>query len=460
MFKRHTLYTLVSLLLVIMISSVALAQDEEITITIGGVSSGAEFDWINDFVIPNFEAQMEEAGRNVSVQTVEFTGTGEDQRQQLVLDLGVGAGTDIFAFDGFWLPEFVEGGLLTPLTELVGEEVLEWEGWSETPESLQSILGYNGELYGIARGTDARVIWYRTDLFEQAGLPADWQPTSWEEMLEAARTIKEALPDVTPIQINAGTAMGEATTMQGYLMVLLGAGHHIYSFEDSKWIVSSPAILNTLNLYNSIYIEEELGNARYQLTANGREESFEAFSNGEVAMLVEGDFLWRGPIAPEGGNYPLENRDEVVDFALMPAIEPGAGNNGQDFVTISGGTGLVVNPNSEHPAEAWELLTYMFSKEALDELQTRQPRIRARLDVPVTGDETMSRIVEEALPLTVIRPYLPEYNQVSAEAQLMTERVVSGEMTPEEAMAAYDEAVTAIVGEENVLRIEVAEATE
>jgi multiple sugar transport system substrate-binding protein len=256
--------------------------------------------------------------------------------------------------------------------------------------------------------------------------------------------------------LDAGTAMGEATTMQGYLMALLGAGHHIYDFEQDKWIVSSPAILDTLNLYKTIYIDEELGDARFQLTENGRNDAFEAFSNGTLAMYVEGDFLWRGPIGP-GGDFEMENRDEVVSFALMPAMEPGAGNNGQDFVTISGGTGFVMNPNTEHPQEAWQLLTYMFSKEALDELQTLQPRIRARLDVPVTGDETMSRIVEEVLPLTVIRPQLPEYNQVSAEAQLMTERVVSGEMTPEEAMAAYDEAVTAIVGEENVVRIEAEE---
>ena len=72
---------------------------------------------------------------------------------------------------------------------------------------------------------------------------------------------------------------------------------------------------------------------------------------------------------------------------------------------------------------------------------------------PVTGDATMSRIASEVLPLTTIRPQLAAYNQVSQEAQLMTERVVSGEMTPEEAMEAYDDAVTDIVGEDNVERI-------
>src|SRR5690606_7897416 len=148
------------------------------------------------------------------------------------------------------------------------------------------------------RGTDARVIWYRTDLFEQAGLPVDWQPTSWEELLDAARTIKAELPDVVPFQLNAGIAMGEATSMQGYLMALLGAGHHIYDAEAGKWIVSSPAILDTLNLYKTIYIDEELGDLGFQLRQNGRDQSFEGFSQGTVAMLVEGDYLWRGPIAP------------------------------------------------------------------------------------------------------------------------------------------------------------------
>ncbi|NOG48479.1 MAG: extracellular solute-binding protein [Chloroflexi bacterium] len=56
-----------------------------------------------------------------------------------MLDLGVGGGSDILAFDGFWLPEFVEGGLLKPLTEIVGDSALDWDGWSVIPEGIQAI---------------------------------------------------------------------------------------------------------------------------------------------------------------------------------------------------------------------------------------------------------------------------------------------------------------------------------
>jgi multiple sugar transport system substrate-binding protein len=449
---KRSLYFLLLVCLMALAGGIQ-AQDSAIELTISGVNGADTQQWINDFVKPAFEQQMADAGKNVTVTVIPFTGTGEDLRQQYALDLGVGQGADILSFDGFWIPEFADAGLIKPLTEVAGSQVLDWEGWQAIPAGLQQILGYNSELYGIAYGTDAREIWYRTDLFEQAGLPADWQPTSWQEWLDAARTIKEALPDVTPIQLNAGTAMGEATTMQGYYMALLGAGSHVYDFTTNKWPVSSPAILDTLNLYKTIYIDEGLGDARYQLTQDGRNQSFQDFANGKVAMLVEGDYLWRGPLAPNTGDFAMPNRDEVVNFAKFPAIEPGMGNNGQDFVTISGGTGFILNPNTKNPEEAWALLSFMFSKDMIDQLQTITPRIRARTDVAVTGDATMSRIASEVLPLTTVRPPLADYNKVSQEAQLMTERVVSGEMSPEEAMQAYDDAVTAIVGEDNVERI-------
>jgi multiple sugar transport system substrate-binding protein len=426
----------------------AMAQDA-VTITITG-AGGPELQWITETVKPGFEAMMAEAGTPATVEIVDSSNlSGEDLKQQYVLDLTAGVGSDVMGFDGFWLPEFVDAGLLTPLSELV-PTYTEWEGWAQIPASIQDILSYAGERYGVPRGTDARVVWVNTEILAAAGLAADWQPTSWEELLDGARAIKESQPEVVPFQLNAGTAMGEATTLQGYLMALLGTGHHIYDFEQGKWIVRSQGILDTLALYDTLYNTEELGNARWQLAQNGRNLSFEAFALGQVGMLVEGDFLWRS-VLNEGGSFPMENRDERVSFVRMPAQMPGMGIRGQDFVTASGGTGFVINGNSEHPEESWALLTFMYSRETLEALQALQPRIRARLDVPVTGDAVMTSLVEEVLPLTVIRPQLPSYNAVSEQARLMTERIVSGEMTPAEAIEAYAVAVTEIVGADNVI---------
>ena len=422
-------------------------------VTVNILAGGNELKWITETIKPAFEKKMADAGTPVVVNPIDNSNIS-DAKQQIALDLNAKQGSDLFSFDGFWLPEFVDAGLLKSLDELVGADAMSWEGWSQMPESIKTILQYNGKTYGIPRGTDARVIWYNKDIIEKAGYPRDtFQPTSWAELLDAARKIKETSPDVTPFQLNAGTAMGEASTLQGYTMAILGAGEHVYDFEQNKWIVSSPAILDTLNLYNTIYNTDGLGDSRWQLVKNGRDLSFQAFSEGKVAMLVEGDYLWRSILIPKGGDFPMADRDAKVGFAKMPAEEPGKGYRGQDFVTASGGTGFVINPNSAVAKESWALLTFMYSKEQLLELQKLEPRIRARLDVPVTGDDVMSKMVTDVLPLTVIRPQLPLYGKVSEQIQLMTERVVSGEMTPEQAMEAYATAVTEIVGADNVISV-------
>jgi multiple sugar transport system substrate-binding protein len=140
-----------------------------------------------------------------------------------------------------------------------------------------------------------------------------------------------------------------------------------------------------------------------------------------------------------------------MGWAPMPAQEPGAGLRGQDVATISGGTGFVINPNSQNPEEAWALLSFMNSREALEAAQEIEPRVRIRDDVPVPDNVFLTETASLLLPLTTARPISAVYPEVSFQAQLMTERVVSGEMTPEEAMGAYAEAVTEIVGEENVV---------
>lgn len=409
--------------------------------------------WIRGSVFPAFQEQMRAQGRNVNLQFIEFGGSDEALKQQYALDLSVGAGADILAFDGFWVPEFVEAGYLAPLDEVVGPQVHSWEGWSHIPEGLQGLLGFEGKVYGLGLGTDVRKLYYRTDLFEQAGLPVPWQPRSWDDVLDAARTLKERLPGTTPLQINAGTAMGEATTMQGYFMVLLGTGIHMYDFETGKWIVEHPGILDTLELYKTIYVDEGLGDRRLQLIAQGRDQSFADFRDGKIAILAEGDWFWRSVVAPGSEWEPPQGRSAVVGWAPMPAQRPGMGYGGADFVSISGGTGFVLNPHSKNPDLAWELLSFMFSREMQLAFQEIQPRIRIRDDVPVLGDPEMSAMASQLLPISTVRPQLPAYNRISVEAQLMTERVLTGEMTPRQAMEAYADAVVQLVGEENVLRV-------
>ena len=453
MYRRWVAVTL-ALVLTLAMTGSAFAQSVSIIARAveGGVNAHI-VKWIHESVFPAFQEKMRQQGREVELRFIQFGGSDEALKQQYALDLSVGAGADIMAFDGFWVPEFVEAGYLKPLDEVAGPGVWNWEGWAHIPEGLRGLLGFDGKVFGLGLGTDVRKLYYRADLFEQAGIPVPWEPKSWEDVLETARILKQRFPGSTPLQINAGTSMGEATTMQGWFMVLLGTGIHMYDFEQGKWIVEHPGILDALNLYKRIYVDEGLGDRRMQLLAQGREQSFAAFRDGRIMILAEGDWFWRSVVAPGSEWEPPGGRNAVVRWAPFPAKAPGQGYGGTDFVSISGGTGYVLNPFSKNPDLAWELLSFMFSTEMMLKLQELQPGIRIRDDVPVITDPVMSAMAEKLLPVSTVRPQLPAYPRISVEAQLMTERVITGEMTPEEAMKAYAEAVVELVGEENVIRV-------
>ncbi len=437
---------------VVALSTPAWATDLTVTCrcVIGGVNSETAT-WIEKSVIPGFEAKAKAEGKDVTVTLKQFGGQDEQLTQQLALDFSTGAGADISGFDGFLIPSFVEAGLLKPLSELGGDAEENWDGWQHISQGSRQLMSYNGTDYGIALGTDVRAIFTRKDLLKQAGLDPDtFQPKSWSELLDAARALKKAGVEY-PLQLDAGVNMGEATTMQGYYMAVLGTGHGVVD-KNGKYIVSSPGILDALNLYKTIYVDEGLGDQRAQLLGDGRNRTFANFRDGKTAMLIEGDWFYNSVLKP-GAEFGMDNRDQVVGWAKMPAEKPGMGLRGQDFVTVSGGTGHVINPNAKNPALAWEFLAFMNSKDQLDAFETYRAIRSIRNDVETPNNTYIQQTSKTLLPLTTARPNDPNYNKVSVEIQRMTEAVVSGEKTPEEAMAQYKAAVIKIVGADNTVEL-------
>ena len=416
---------------------------------IAGGKNAAEAEWIENWVIPNFESAMADEGRDV---TVEFEAQGvddEDYKTKIALDLQAGGGADVIAMDGIWVGEFAEAQYIEPLETVAGSEVADWEGWSQIPDAVQNAVAFEDERYGVPQGADGRVWYYNKELFAEAGLPEEWEPTSWDDILEAGRALQE-LDGVIPIQLNAGVPMGEATTMQGMLPMLAGTGAEVWS--DGQWLGAAPELGEVLDLYRTIYVEEELGDPILQQEAAGRDTSFELFAAGEIGMLLEGDYFWRAVVNPDDGTAPMENRDDVVGYTKIPAQGPGAGVNGQDHVSMSGGTGRVLNPNSEHPELAWELLSFMASQEAFEAHAEGTIRITPREDVNETlleGEEMLQFISDEVLPVTSYRPGLAAYPEVSVALQEASAAVVSG-TSVEDALAEYGQTVSGIVGDENV----------
>jgi multiple sugar transport system substrate-binding protein len=164
--------------------------------------------------------------------------------------------------------------------------------------------------------------------------------------------------------------------------------------------------------------------------------------------MIEGDYLWRSVINPKTGTAPMANRDEVVGWAKIPAKAPGKGIDGRDFVSMSGGSGRVINPKTQYPQQAFELLTFMASAEALKAKLGTTPSISARDDVNselLAKDPLLSFVAKEVLPVTQYRPSLPAYTEVSSALQEATASVVSGK-SADEAAKTYEETLKGIVG--------------
>jgi multiple sugar transport system substrate-binding protein len=423
----------------------------------GKNNSGAV--WITNYVIPTFEKQMAAAGDPVNVQ---FQGTGvadEAYKTQQALDLKTGGGADVIAVDGIWVGEFAQAGYIKPLDQIAGKTVDSWDGWAVIPKAVQANMSFQGKRYGVPSGTDGRILYFNKSLFQQAGLPTKWQPRSWADILATGRKLQAKLPGVTPLQINAGTAMGEATTAQGFLPLLVGTGKNIYDTPAHKWLGNTRNIRDVLTFYQQVYRgKPRLGDANLQLRADGRDRSFQEFSQGKIAILAEGDYLWRGVVNPQGGIDPMSNRNSVLGWALIPAERPHAGikgpafKRGQSFVSVSGGGGYVLNPHTQHAKEAWQLLAFMSSKAATLAAVAASPRITERSDVnkqTLYSDPLLGYVSRNVLPITTFRPGFAVYPQVSELLQLASQQVVSG-TSVQEAAKNYQSALVKLVGAKNV----------
>jgi len=425
-----------------------------LTITVNAITGGknaAEADWITDFVVPGFESAMKKKGRDVTVKFEPQGVDDEDYKTKIALDLQSGGGADIIGMDGIWVGEFAEAGYIKPLSDVGGGSVDKWDGWKQIPDAVQKALSYNGKRYGVPQGADGRVLYYNKSLFEKAGLPEDWKPKSWDEVLDAARDLKK-LDGVTPIQRNAGTAMGEATTMQGLLPMLVGTGEQVY--EKDKWVGATDGMKKVLDLYKKIYVDEKLGDAVLQQEASGRDTSFQLFAQGKMGILLEGDYFWRSVVNPaEGvGTAPMADRDSVVGYTKIPAIKPGKGINGQDFVSMSGGTGRVLNPGSKHPELAWDLLAFMNSPEAFEARAAGTLSITPRNDVNeklLASDKMLTFVNDEVLPITAYRPGLAAYPEVSVLLQQATLDVATGSSV-DQALTTYVNGLGGIVGKDAI----------
>lgn len=128
---------------------------------------------------------------------------------------------DLVYEDTFLINSDIASGYLKPLDSYLGK----WSDWGQFIGTAKTAAkARDGKTYGVPDGTDTRGLWYDKAILKKAGIEVPWQPKNWDEVLDAARTIKQKVPGVTPLNVYTGKPAGEASTMQGFQMLLYGTG--------------------------------------------------------------------------------------------------------------------------------------------------------------------------------------------------------------------------------------------
>ena len=160
-------------------------------------------------------------GATINVVTVPFS----DLYSKLLTDFATGTNSiDGMVFAPQWMVDYIEPGYLEDLTDRVNADAaLEWD--DVAPFFRDFSATYNGRIYTIPLDGDFQMVYYRSDLLDEAGLEP---PQTWEDYLEIAETFhgQDLNGDGAA---DYGSCIAKKRNAQSYWMVISVAGGFLQS---------------------------------------------------------------------------------------------------------------------------------------------------------------------------------------------------------------------------------------
>ncbi|MFF7871853.1 extracellular solute-binding protein [Streptomyces qaidamensis] len=348
---------------------------------------------------------------------------------------------DLVYEDTFLINSDITSGYLKPLDPYLAK----WPDWNKFIDTAKAAArGEDGKTYGVPDGTDTRGLWFNKDIFEKAGLPADWQPKTWNDVLTAARTIKRKVPGVIPLNAYTGKPVGEAATMQTFEMLLYGTGDGstdpLYDKGAKKWVAGGKGFEDALSFVETVY-EEKLGpDVSDALDPNVMTRvRGEWLPQGKLAIALDGSWLPQDWLPGSGHEWPEWSK--TLGLAAMPT------QNGQapGKVSMSGGWTWSIPAKAGNPDLAFEFIKTMQTKANAQKWYVANSGIAVREDVAKDPAYATAqpgiKFFTDLVRSTHYRPAYPAYPKVSTAIQEAMEGVTTGDASVEEATSAYTDAL-------------------
>ena len=297
----------------------------------------------------------------VQLERQQWTGLVE----KLTTALSGNDAPDIVEFGNTQAQSFEAAGAVVDLSDKAAEL-----GGDDFLTSLLEAGTYDGKLYAVPYYAGARVVVYRKDLLEEAGIEI---PTTLDEFLAAGTALKEANAD-TP---NFSGIYLPGKNWYAVLSYIWDKGGDIAVQEDGKWVgqLDSPESVAGLEYFKQVFDEANAAPAD-----SDDAQDFTAFCNGEVGMMPAPGWKPGQIIDPEQGCPEMEPNIGV--FAL-PGSE--AGSTAPVFL---GGSVLAIPTKSDNQELAYDLLKILSSAGYQEKMAAAGliPALKSELG-DVTGSE-------------------------------------------------------------------------
>ncbi len=278
---------------------------------------------------------------NIKIE-YEQVGFGEELETKLNTMYASGMAPDIVRAPISTIAERASRGQYANLDEYI-------EGWDEKDDILSTaydVGSYDGHKYGIAVNIESTFLFYRKDMFEEAGLDPNNAPETWEELLDYAEklTVRD----------------GDSVTRAGFA-IPTSAGHSTFipfARQNGAELVDIENDIPTFNDEKSIEALEYLstfGSENLLIPyINNKDDN--PFDTGNAAMKY-GDI-----------NSYIALQEKGVDWIDQIGFATGVG---REKINSFGGCQIMfMSEESKYKDEAWNFIEYLFEDDNLWKLST------------------------------------------------------------------------------------------
>ncbi|NMF67099.1 ABC transporter substrate-binding protein [Brasilonema octagenarum] len=261
-----------------------------------------------------------------------------DQYMDVIKTRLVGeAAPDVFYLDALEAPFFMSQNVLEPLDAYITPdfEVADFE------ETLLSSFKYCKHIYGLPKDYSTLALFYNKKAFAAAGLTIP--PSTWNEL--RAYSKKLTVDRNRDGRIDQ-YGFGEIPELPRQAYKIKAFGGQLVN-QNGYAAFASDASLRGLQLAIDQYQKDRSSSQKSDVGTNSGSEMF---GQGKVAMVIEGN--WAIPYLTE--TFPN------LEFATaeLPTIND---NKNTMVFTVA----YVMNKQTQHKAEAWELISYLTGKQGM-----------------------------------------------------------------------------------------------